>query len=90
MHPRVKAEHNTVALIARKNCSFSLLNELVEILHFITNDSKGVSPMTCNATKGPYLMTECLGVSMHESLVEQMSKGFGFSILCDKAIMITI
>ena len=48
-YPRVKAELNTVALLARKNLSFNLLNELVETLHCIANDSKGINGMTCSA-----------------------------------------
>ena len=35
-------------------------------------------------------MTECLRVSAHKSVVEKMSKELGFSILCDKAIDITM
>ena len=89
-YPRIKAELNTVALLARKNLSFKFLDQLMETLHFVANDSKAISGMTCNATKGTYLMTECLAISAHEFMVEKMKNGRGFSILCDKATDITM
>ena len=57
----------------------------MENLHFIADFLKGISAMTCNATKGTYFVTECLGVGAHEYLIEKMSNGLGFSILSDKA-----
>ena len=66
----VKAELNVVALIVRKNVSFTFLDSLLETLHGVANDSKAIQDMTCNRTKGTYLLTECLGVYSHETLVE--------------------
>ena len=79
-----------MALLAKKNLSFNLLNELVETLHCIANGSKGINGMTCSATKGTYLLTECLAVNAHETLIEKMKNGTGFSLLCDKATDITM
>jgi len=89
-YSRIKAELNTVALVARKTLSFQFLDQLMETLHFVANDSKAINGMTCNATKGTYLMTECLATSAHESIVGKMKNGRGFSILCDKATDITM
>ena len=41
--------------------------------------------MTCNRTKGTYLLIECLSVYVHENLVESIKAKTGISILCDKA-----
>ena len=71
-YPRIKAKLNTVALLARKDLSFKFLDQLMETLHFVANHSKAIDGMTCNATKGTYLMTECLTTSAHESIVEKM------------------
>ena len=76
----IKAELNFVALIARKNISFNFLDSLVSTLHGIANDSKGIKGMTCNRTKGTYLLTECLSVYSHEMLVADLKKCRGFSI----------
>ena len=62
----------------------------METLHFVANDSKVINGMTCNASKGAYLMTECLAISAHESIVEKMKNRRGFSILCDKVTYITM
>ena len=81
----IKAELNTVALIARKNIPFNALDQLMETLHHIADDSKSVKDMTCNRTKGTYLLIECLSVYAHENLVESIKAAKGISILCDKA-----
>ena len=86
----VKAELNVVALIARKNISFHFLDSLVETLHGMANDSKAVKNMTCNRTKGTYLLTECLAPYAHDKLVSDVKKARGFSILCDKATDISM
>lgn len=81
----IKAELNTVALIARKNIPFNVLDQLTATLHHIADDSKSVKDMTCNRTKGTYLLTECLSVYAHENLVGNIKAAKGISILCDKA-----
>lgn len=86
----VKAELNVVALIARKNISLNFLDSLVNTLHGIADDSKGIKDMSCNRTKGTYLLTECLSQYAHEKLVEELKVSSGFSILCDKATDITM
>ncbi|CAM1331742.1 Uncharacterised protein r2_g4065 [Pycnogonum litorale] len=86
----IKAELNVVALIARKNISFNFLDSLVSTLHGIANDSKAIKGMSCNRTKGTYLLTECLAVYAHEMLVADLKKARGFSILCEKATDITM
>ena len=88
--PMIKAELNVVALIAQKNVSFNFLDSLLQTLHGIAEDSKAVKAMTCNRTKGTYLLTECLAVYAHEQLVADLKKANGFSILCDKATDITM
>ena len=87
---KVKAELNTVALIARRNVSFNLLDHLMETLHSIANNSKTIKQMSCNRSKGTYLLTDCLSSYAHEKLVEEMKNSRGFSILCDKATDITM
>jgi hypothetical protein len=89
-HNTVKAELNVVALIARKNISFNFLDSLLETLHGIADDSKAIKNMTCNRTKGTYLLTECLAPHAHDLLVADLKKSRGFSILCDKATDITM
>ena len=84
LYPRIKVELNTVTLLARKDLSFKFLDQLMETLHFVATDSKAINGMTCNATKGTYLMTERLATSAHKSFVEKMKNGCRFSILCDK------
>ena len=37
-----------------------------------------------------HLLTECLAVNAHETLIEKMKNGTGFSLLCDKATDITM
>ena len=86
----VKAELNVVALIARKNISFNFLDSLLETLHGIADDSKAIKNMTCNRTKGTYLLTECLAPHAHDLLVTDLQKSRGFSVLCDKATDITM
>lgn len=86
----MKAELNVVALIARKNISFNFLDSLVATLHGIADDSKGIKGMSCNRTKGTYLLTECLAQYAHEKLVDDLRQSNGFSILCDKATDITM
>ena len=81
----IKAELNVVALIARRNVSFSFVTHLLEMLHFVANDSKAVKKMTCSRTKTSYLLTECLAVYAHEDTVKQMKEAVGFPILCNKA-----
>ena len=81
----VKAELNVIARIVRKNVSFNFLDSLLEMLHGVANDSKAIQDITCNRTRGSYLLTECLGVYSHETLVAKLNKCKGFSILCDKA-----
>ena len=90
LYPRIKAELSTVASVARKNLSFKFLDQLMETLHFVANDSKAINGMTCNTTKETYLMTECLATSAQESIVEKRKNGRGFSILCDTATDITM
>jgi hypothetical protein len=46
--------------------------------------------MTCNHTKGTYLLTECLAPYAHDLLVADFKKSWGFSILCDKATDVTM
>ena len=77
----VKAELNVVALIVRKNVSFNFLDSLLETLHGVANDSKAIQGMACNRTKGTYLLTECLGVYSHETLIAKLNQCTGFSIL---------
>lgn len=79
-----------VALIARKNVSLNFLDSLVAALHGIADDSKGIKGMSCNRTKGTYLLTECLSQYAHEELVENLKQSSEFSILCDKATDITM
>eukprot|EP00795_Rhopilema_esculentum_P005760 gene5760-11035_t len=86
---KMAAELNTVALIARRNISFNFLDHLLPTLHFIADDSRAIKDMTCNRTKGTYLLTECLSVDAHERLINAMKAAKGFSILCDKATDIT-
>ena len=81
----IKAELNVVALIARKYISLNFLDSLVETLHGTANDSKAVKNMTCNHTKGTYLLTKCLAQYAHDKLISGVKKARGFSILCDKA-----
>ena len=79
-----------MALIARKNISLNFLDSLVATLHGIADDSKGIKEMSCNRTKGTYLLTECLSQYANEKLVEELKLSSGFSILCDKATNITM
>lgn len=81
----IRAELNVVALIARKNISFNFLDSLVATLHGIADDSNAIKGMSCNRTKGTYLLTECLSQYAHEKLVDDLKSSSGFSILCDKA-----
>lgn len=87
---KMKAELNAVALIARRNLSLNLMDHLVDTLHFIADDSKAIKDMKCGRTKGTYLLTECLSVSAHEALVNEIKSAKGISILCDKATDITM
>lgn len=59
-------------------------------LHGIADNSKGIKDMSCNRTKGTYLLFECLSQYAHEKLVEELKVSSGFSILCDKATDITM
>ena len=86
----MKAELNVVALVAQKNVSFNFLDSLLKTLHGLADGSKAVNGMTCNQTKGTYLLTECLSVYAHEQLVADLKNANGFSILCDKATDITL
>ena len=43
----LKSELNDVALIARRNVSFNLVNCLVSMLKHIANDSKSIKKMSC-------------------------------------------
>ena len=82
----IKAELNTVALIARKNISFNVLDQLLSTLHYIADDSPTIKDMTCGRTKGTYLLTECLSVNAHENLVQSINAAKGISIPCDKGM----
>ena len=81
----IKAEMNTVVLIARKKISFIVLDRLLSTLHYIPDDSPTIKDMTCGRTKGTYLLTECLSVNAHEKLVQSIKAAKGISILRDKA-----
>lgn len=59
-------------------------------LHGIADDLKAIKGMSCNRTKGTYLLTECLSQYAHEKFVEDLKLSRGFSILCDKATDITM
>ncbi|KAK4319067.1 hypothetical protein Pmani_009961 [Petrolisthes manimaculis] len=87
---RIKAELNVVAMIVRKNLSFNCLDDIVNTLHFVADDSKAIKSMTCNRTKGTYLLNECLSPYAHEKLMEEVAVSGGISILCDKATYITM
>ena len=87
---KVKAELNSVALIARRNVSFNFLDHLMETLHSIADDSKTIKKMSCNRSKGTYLLTDCLSPYAHKKLFEEIRNSRGFSILCDKATDITM
>ena len=87
---RIKAELNVVAMMARKNLPFNCLDDMVRTLHFVADDSKAIQSMTCNRTKGTYLLTECLSPYAHEKLMEEIALFGGFSVLCDKATDITM
>ena len=50
--------------------SLNFLDHLMETLHFVADDSKPITSMTCNRTKGTYLLTECLAVDAHLTLKE--------------------
>ncbi|CAK8686675.1 unnamed protein product [Clavelina lepadiformis] len=63
----IKAELNTVALIARRNISFNFMSYMVPTLKHIASDSKAIKDMTSGLTKTTYLLTECLAVDAHES-----------------------
>ena len=80
-----KTESNAVALIARQNISLKFMDHLVPMLKHVASDSKSIKDMTCGRTKATYLLTECLGVSAHEALLQELKEAKGFSILCDKA-----
>ena len=82
----IKAELNTVALIATKNISFNVLDKLLSTLHYIADDSPTIKDMTCGRTKGTYLLTECLYVNAHENLVHSVKAAKGISIPRDKAL----
>ncbi|CAK8684573.1 unnamed protein product [Clavelina lepadiformis] len=62
----IKAELNTVALIARRNISFNFMSYMVPTLKHIASDSKAIKDMTSGRTKTTYLLTECLAVDAHE------------------------
>ena len=62
----------------------------METMRFIADDSKGVKSMSCNRTKGTYLLTECLAVQSHNELVDLIQSSHGTSILCDKATDLTM
>ncbi|CAK8681372.1 unnamed protein product [Clavelina lepadiformis] len=81
----IKAELNTVALIARRNISFNFMSYMVPTLKHIASDSKAIKDMTSGRTKTTYLLTECLAVDAHERLIQELQEAKGFSILCDKA-----
>ncbi|XP_076811997.1 uncharacterized protein LOC143458967 isoform X2 [Clavelina lepadiformis] len=81
----IKAELNTVALIARRNISFNFMSYMVPTLKHIASDSKAIKDMTSGRTKTTYLLTECLAVDAHEMLIQELQEAKGFSILCDKA-----
>ena len=87
---RIKAELNVVAMVARKNLSFNCLDDMVSTLHFVADDSKAINSMTCNRTKGTYLLTECLSPYAHEKLIQEVALSGGFSVLCDKATDLTM
>lgn len=87
---RVCAELNSVALVARKNIALNFLDAYMETLRFISSDSQHLKSMSCNRTKGTYLLTECLSVRAHDDLVSDLKKSSGFSVLCDKATDITM
>ena len=65
-----------MALLARKNLSFNLLNELVETLHCISSGSKGINGMTTllevlrgsRRAPGPKLMVVKTGPMAPQSL----------------------
>ena len=79
-----------MALIARSNISFNFLDSLLKTLHGIADDSTAVKNMTCNRTKGTYLLTHCLFPYSHECLVNDLKDCGVFSILCDKATDISM
>ena len=87
---KVKAELNTVALMARKNIPLRFLDHLLETLHFVADDSKAIRDMKCNRSKGTYLLTECLLTYAHQRLLEGIRTTNGIAILCDKATDITM
>jgi len=82
---KVKAELNTVALMARRSVPLRFLDHLLETLHFVADDSKTIRDMKCNRSKGTYLLTECLSTYAHQRLLEGIMTANGISILCDKA-----
>jgi len=88
--PKVCAELNSVALVARKNIPLNFLDAYMDTLHFISSDSQNLHSMSCNRTKGTYLLTECLSVRAHKDLLIDLKNSSGFSILCDKATDITM
>ena len=88
--PQIKAELNAVALIARRNLSFSFLDHLTKTVHFVADDSKVIRGMTCNRPEGTCLLNECLAVFLHEKLLHDIQNARGISILFDKATDIAI
>ena len=87
---KVKAELNTVALMARRSAPLRFLDHLLKTLHFVVDDSKTIRDMKCNKSKGTYLLTECLSTFAHQKLLEGIGTANGISILCDKATNITM
>ena len=83
--PVIKAELNLVALVARENLSFNLMNSLEKTVKYVADDSKAVKGMSCKRTKCTYLLTECLGPYTHTALVEELKRAGRFTILCDKS-----
>ena len=67
---KVKAELNTVALMARRSEPLRFLDHLLETLHFVADDSKTIRDTKCNRSKGTYLLTECLSTHAHQRLLE--------------------
>lgn len=50
------AERNPVLSIARGNISVNFRDDLLTTLRFMAGDTKATNDMTCNRTKGKYLL----------------------------------